>query len=91
MDRWVIDRSCPLIPEKRLPHKRAFILNGVMVELFLVQRDEKGYYTDFWGHARHRWPGQKIVTVVKSWPLATPEVLESYRTAYAALRAARAH
>lgn len=41
---------------KRLPHKRAFELEGVLVELVLVQQDDDGYYTSFWGAVRYDWP-----------------------------------
>src|SRR5262249_49061900 len=43
------------IPAKRFEHKRAFVLDGVMVELFLVCRDAAGLFTTFWG-VRRPWP-----------------------------------
>jgi hypothetical protein len=44
------------IVAKRFAHKRAFLLDGVMVELFLVRSDPDGYYTDLPEGVKHRWP-----------------------------------
>lgn len=44
------------IVAKRYAHKRAFLLDGVMVELFLVRTDPDGYYTDLPDGVTHRWP-----------------------------------
>jgi hypothetical protein len=41
------------IPAKRLPHKRAFVVDGVMVEILLVGPD---LTTTFWG--RRCWSGR---------------------------------
>ena len=44
------------ILEKHFPHKRAFLCNGVMVELLLViQRDAK-FTTNFWNEYKLEWP-----------------------------------
>lgn len=47
------------IPAKHLAHKRAFVLDGVMVELFLVRRDDDSLFTTFWGERRD-WPGDTL-------------------------------
>jgi hypothetical protein len=49
------------IVAKRFPHKRAFELDGVMTELFLVQQDAAGRYTSFWD--QHRTTGRRICSV----------------------------
>ena len=36
----------PWLPGTRVPYKRAFAHDGVMVELFLVKRDDLGFYTE---------------------------------------------
>src|SRR5207253_11429132 len=70
---------------KRRPYRRAFELEGIPVELFLVERDAVGWYTDFAG-GRHRWPAN--VFVRSAWPpVASAEALSGYRAAYAALHA----
>jgi hypothetical protein len=44
------------IPGKRFPHKRAFVVEGEMVEVFLVQTDGSGSHTEFWSTVRYDWP-----------------------------------
>nr|WP_238334744.1 hypothetical protein [Kribbella amoyensis] len=44
------------IAAKRFPHKRAFEIDGIMVELFLVESREAHPFTNFWGVNRHEWP-----------------------------------
>jgi hypothetical protein len=48
---------------KRFPHKRAFIVDGLAIEIFLVQDDAGGPYTVFWGDVRHDWPpaGHEVI------------------------------
>ena len=40
------------IRSKRFSHKRAFLWNGIMVELLLVQEGNKQYITNLWGEYR---------------------------------------
>ena len=70
---------------KRRQYRRAFELDGVPIELFLVQRDAGGWFTDF-DAARHRWPSN--VFARGAWPpVASAEALEGYRAAYRSLHA----
>jgi len=49
------------IAAKRFAHKRAFLADGVMVEIILVQRwPAGGYVTMFWGDTPYRWPGDVL-------------------------------
>ena len=73
------------IPGKHFPHKRAFSYDEVMVEIFLVQHDEVGPYTDFWGENRFRWPAD-VVTGAGDPPLVSAAGLTAYRAAYGELR-----
>ena len=51
------------IAAKRFPHKRAFLDDGIMVELLLVQSPSPGeYVTIFWGDIPHQWPHDVIGT-----------------------------
>ncbi len=50
----LVDRQAWVVV-KRLPHKRAFELDGVTVDVFLVRSDEQGYYSEFF-ELRHSWP-----------------------------------
>jgi hypothetical protein len=56
VDSFLASEQVSEILLKRLPHKRAFELDGVLVELVLVQRDDVGHYTSFWGSIRYDWP-----------------------------------
>jgi len=69
------------IGAKRFGHKRAFTLDGTLVELFLVRSDDRGDFTEFWGR-RHDWPHD----VLAHPELASAAALASYRAAHASLR-----
>ncbi len=70
---------------KRFAHKRAFCVGGVMVEITLVEQDDDGPVTLFWGDVPFRWliplacptalfrAGQRLT-------LATRENLQHYRS-----------
>ncbi len=73
------------IHRKRFPHKRAFVLDGVMVELFLVERDSRGLFTNFWSRCRHDWPVDVIGGLVSELPVASTTALTSYRSAHSRL------
>jgi len=59
------------------PHKRSFELDGIAVELLLVQKDEQGWYTDL-PRGRHRWPADVFATAGRL-PVASVSALEGYR------------
>ncbi len=59
------------------PHKRSFELDGVFVELLLVQKDEQGWYTDL-PRGRHRWPSDVFANAGRL-PVASAAALEGYR------------
>jgi len=64
---------------KRFPHKRAFVLDGVMVELFLVRSDADGYYTDLPSGVKHRWPADVFDERQLGLRLASVGALVGYR------------
>lgn len=66
------------IHAKRFAHKRAFELADVCIELFLVQHDDDGYFTTFWGQ-RHDWPGD-VLSSAAQLPVASIAALRNYRT-----------
>jgi hypothetical protein len=49
------------VDAKRFPWKRAFMLEGTLVELFLVERDERGWFTKL-ARRRHDWPDNLFST-----------------------------
>jgi len=82
VDRF-IERAAAVGGEvgKNRPHKRAFELEGVLVELLLVQRDDNGWFTDLPG-GRHRWPPDVFSTAGRL-PVASEAALTGYRVARA--------
>jgi hypothetical protein len=67
------------IVAKRFAHKRAFVLDGVMVELFLVRSDADGYYTDLPGGVEHRWPADVFAERQLGLRVASVNALVGYR------------
>jgi hypothetical protein len=59
------------------PHKRTFEVDGVQVELLLVQKDEHGWFTEL-ARGRHRWPADVFANAGRL-PVASATALESYR------------
>ena len=58
-------------------HKRSFELDGVPVELLLVQKDEQGWYTEL-PRRKHRWPPDVFATAGRL-PVASAAALDGYR------------
>jgi len=57
LDRLLASPSNDLeeIALKRFAHKRAFLLDGLMVEVVLVQEENRTAFTWFWGDVRFDW------------------------------------
>lgn len=70
------------IEAKRLPHKRAFVFEGVMTEILLVEPDRT---TVFWGRHRFTWPVDTFFHA-SSIRIASPDALMSYRHAHQRLQ-----
>ena len=68
------------VPGKRRPWKRAFVLDGTMIELFLVRRDRQGWYTALQRRV-HRWP-ENVVASSGHLRVASTAALASYRHSY---------
>jgi hypothetical protein len=66
------------IEGKRFPWKRAFVLEGTMIELFLVQRD--GWYTRLQRRV-HRWPADTLASN-GHLRVASQAALGSFRHSY---------
>jgi hypothetical protein len=78
------------IAGKRFPHKRAFLDDGIMVELLLVQSPCPGeYVTIFWGDTPHQWPHDVFSTTASGLRLASAASLRSYRASHPRLRGPR--
>jgi hypothetical protein len=64
------------IAAKRFAHKRAFVLDGTMIEVVLVARDERGWYT-----GAFRWPPNVFASGGRL-PVASAAALAAYRATY---------
>lgn len=64
------------IHAKRFPHKRAFEMDSVMVEIILVRA---GNVTDFWGCYDYEWPPDVFTHAEDRPRLASPSALAQYR------------
>ena len=65
---------------KRFAWKRAFRLEGIAVELFLVRRDDDGWFTEL-ARRRHRWP-ENLFSSNGRLPVASTAALASMRHSY---------
>jgi len=81
-DDWNDVDALPLdwIDAKRRPWKRVFVLEATAVELFLVQRDEDGWYTALQRRV-HRWPADTLASNGHV-RVASPAALASSRHSY---------
>jgi hypothetical protein len=72
-------RTAPVveIEAKRFPHKRAFELDGVMVELVLIRAN---LVTDFWGDHPYTWPEDVFSDSSTEPRLTSVTALKHYRT-----------
>lgn len=78
LDELIERRGWELV--KDLPHKRAIRLDDVTVDLFLVRRDEQGYFTEFEGR-RHSWPDD-VVDDDSPLPIASRQSVGEFREAF---------
>jgi hypothetical protein len=72
------------IAAKRFSHKRAALLEGVMIEFILVQDEPGGPCTHFFeDRLRLNWPpdtfDQSVLAADDHWPVASPAALRFYR------------
>jgi hypothetical protein len=68
------------VEAKRFPWKRAFTLEGITVELFLVEYDARGWYTQL-ERRRHNWPANVFAGTGRV-PIASTAALAGYRHSY---------
>jgi hypothetical protein len=73
---------------KRSSHKRAFEVDGVLVELFIARSENGEQVTYFWRDLRWVWP-EDISMSVAGLPVASRAALAQYRTGWLGIRAAR--
>jgi hypothetical protein len=86
-DRFMAaDSQVTEITAKRFAHKRAFLQDGIMIELILVQTACSGeYYTLFWNDTPHCWPADVFGTEADGLRIASAAALREYRACHARL------
>jgi hypothetical protein len=67
-------------PAKRFAWKRAFLLEGTQIELFLVQHNARGWYTSL-ARRVHRWP-DNVLASNGHLRVASTAALASFRHSY---------
>jgi hypothetical protein len=81
-DDWrvVDDLYLDWVDAKRFPWKRAFMLEGIMVELFLARHDARGWYTQL-ERRRHDWP-ENVFPATGRIPVVSTAALAGSRHSY---------
>jgi hypothetical protein len=79
-----VDQRLPLrrfeeIVAKRFAHKRAFMYDGIMVELLLLQKRGNTYVTDFWNRLPLTWPAD-VLDEHQGVRVASVAALHQYRS-----------
>jgi hypothetical protein len=76
------------IVAKRARHKRAFEVDGTLVELFITRNEDGQRVTYFWDDIRWVWPTDDGVSVA-GVRLASRAALDAYRSNWDAIHASR--
>ena len=76
------------IVAKRASHKRAFEVDGTLVELFIVRNEDGQHVTYFWENVRWVWPTDDGISVA-GVRLASRAALNTYRSSWDVIRASR--
>ena len=81
-DDWrvVDDLYLDWVDAKRFPWKRAFMLEGIMIELFLARHDARGWYTQL-ERRRHDWP-ENVFSATGRIPVVSTAALAGSRHSY---------
>ncbi len=71
---------------KRFPHKRAFFLEDIVIELFLVESDAEKHMTNLYGRYPYRWPDDTFDYVIECQQnllnIGSVSALKAYRKDY---------
>jgi Aminoglycoside-2''-adenylyltransferase len=78
--RAVDELQLDWIEGKRFPWKRAVVLEATTVELFLVEHDAQGWYTEL-KRRRHSWP-ENVLASNGELRIASTAALASFRHSY---------
>jgi hypothetical protein len=85
LDQWLADTpDLAAIPAKQFAHKRAFLCEGILIEVVLLEPDEKGGYRTNFFNRRYQlvWPPDPLGVLLVSGhqvPVGSWEALRLYR------------
>jgi hypothetical protein len=85
VDALIGELALDEVVAKRFAHKRAFVFEGVLVELFLVSGEGERHVSEFWGR-RWDWPGD-VAAGSGILPLAGRESVAAFRAEHPTRRA----
>jgi hypothetical protein len=78
VEAYIASTGVKEIVEKRFPHKRAFLVDAVMVEAILIKQRNGDHWSDFWNVYRFDWP-RDLRTIQKGIECLSIEALRSFR------------
>jgi hypothetical protein len=79
VDQRLQSRRFEEIAAKRFAHKRAFMYDGIMVELLLLQKRGDTYVPDFWNRLPLTWPAD-VLDEYQGVRVASVAALQQYRS-----------
>jgi hypothetical protein len=86
VDALIAELGLDEVAAKRFPHKRAFVFEGVLVELLLVRGEGGRLVSDFWGR-EWEWPAD-VCSGDGALPVAGPQSVAAFRAQHPSRRAA---
>jgi hypothetical protein len=86
LDRFVASRG--EIELKRFSHKRAYVHNGILIELFLVRTGDNRRTTLFFDTLSYEWPAIGCV-LLSGLPVASAASVTAFRRDYEVIEVAR--
>jgi hypothetical protein len=82
VEAYIQQRELPEIMAKHVSHKRAFLVEGVMVELILVQPGPAGNVSTYWDRVSFKWPDPLMATAPDNIRCLSPTALHFYHRIY---------
>jgi hypothetical protein len=86
VDELMTELDLDEVVGKRFPHKRAFVFEGVLVEIFLVAGEGDRRFSEFWGR-RWEWPAD-VLSGDGALPVAGSDSVAAFRAHHPSRRAA---
>ena len=90
VDNWIVEQhDISLVVQKKFSHKRAFILDSIMVEILLLEPYREGHITYHYNNLYQTiWPVDTLGRIYihgHTLPVASPNALSFYRQNHASI------